>query len=139
MTETRGEYKTCQTCGQAGADGYCVNRRLSYCLNFDKWVPMQNPMDNTTVQELRNQIAKLIFEKEQLKDELAALKEAQSSVCHWTLEELYEGDGIWNTDCGTTAAFEEGTPEENDVKFCSYCGKKMVQVIPPKEEDQEAK
>jgi hypothetical protein len=32
-------------------------------------------------------------------------------------------DGYWDTQCGHSHMFFSGRPEENDYKFCPYCGK----------------
>jgi hypothetical protein len=38
--------------------------------------------------------------------------------CTWT-----EEDGCWNTDCGHVFEVSKGTPAENEMKFCCFCGK----------------
>ena len=46
-------------------------------------------------------------------------------VCHWN----EDGDGsFYATDCGRAFSLNDGTPEQNDIKFCCYCG------LPLKEE-----
>ena len=40
-------------------------------------------------------------------------------VCTWT----QDPDGIWHTSCGQAHEFNTGTPEENDHRYCPYCGK----------------
>jgi hypothetical protein len=47
--------------------------------------------------------------------------------CAWR-----EDEGYWETDCGNEFAVNEGTPEENRMKFCCFCGKHIVQF--PREE-----
>lgn len=44
--------------------------------------------------------------------------------CVWTFEE----DDLWSysTGCGNMFIFTDGTPEENDCKFCCYCGGKLI-------------
>ena len=42
--------------------------------------------------------------------------------CAW-----HEEDGCWATDCGEIFVINEGTPEENEMKFCCFCGKHIVQ------------
>jgi len=43
----------------------------------------------------------------------------QSDSCTWT----EDPDGIWHTSCGHAHEFNTGTPEENDHRYCPYCGK----------------
>jgi len=35
------------------------------------------------------------------------------------------GCEVWETDCGEIFVLNEGTPEDNDMKFCSFCGKPL--------------
>ena len=39
--------------------------------------------------------------------------------CFW--EETYEGE-YWHTTCGNDFVLMAGTPGENGMKFCPYCG-----------------
>ena len=39
--------------------------------------------------------------------------------CTWT----QDADGIWHTSCGQAHEFTTGTPEENEHRYCPYCGK----------------
>lgn len=57
--------------------------------------------------------------------------------CDW----LQDSDGLWRTDCGNLFEFNAGGPFENDMKFCGYCGKKLVEVPyePMPDDDEEAK
>ena len=45
-------------------------------------------------------------------------------LCHWT----EDGDGNYDTDCGQAFCMTDGTPEENHMKFCCYCGKALESV-----------
>jgi hypothetical protein len=42
-------------------------------------------------------------------------------TCTWT----EDSDGNWETDCGETFILNDGTPKENHMKFCCYCGKPL--------------
>ena len=44
--------------------------------------------------------------------------------CEWKQDE----DGVWETGCGNMFEVTEGTPYENDLKFCPYCGNHLIQV-----------
>lgn len=37
-------------------------------------------------------------------------------------------DGPWGSSCGHYWQFTDGTPTENDMKFCPFCGKPLEQV-----------
>lgn len=43
------------------------------------------------------------------------------ATCEWREDE----DGIWETACGEAWQCTEGTPAENDMKFCHSCGKHL--------------
>lgn len=47
-----------------------------------------------------------------------------SAVCGWA--PVPGDDENWKTDCGEYWMLLEGTPAENDMKFCPMCGKKLV-------------
>ena len=69
-----------------------------------------------------------------LEDVLEAIKNAPTidpetlrPVAHWVNEEDYNGDAvIWTCSrCKDSSVMYEGTPKENGMKFCPYCGAKM--------------
>ena len=39
-----------------------------------------------------------------------------------------DGDGsdCWETDCHNAFRLEEGSPADNGMKFCCYCGRPLV-------------
>jgi len=45
--------------------------------------------------------------------------------CHWTYDEWYD---YWETECGNAFCVMEGTPSENKMKHCPYCGKLIEEV-----------
>ena len=46
-----------------------------------------------------------------------------TKTCDWT-EDM---DGNWETQCGGMFIVEAGSPADNDMKFCCYCGGKLLQ------------
>jgi len=42
-------------------------------------------------------------------------------ACPWTEDE----DGAWHTGCDNIFEFTNGGPEENDARFCLYCGERI--------------
>lgn len=42
-------------------------------------------------------------------------------TCRWT----EDPDGIWYTSCEHAHEFNTGAPEENDHRYCPYCGKML--------------
>ena len=38
-------------------------------------------------------------------------------------------EGTWETACKNKWVFNEGTPEDNRMKFCCYCGKPLKQNV----------
>lgn len=55
----------------------------------------------------------------------AAIKqrEQDADVCVWSEDE----DGNWDTGCGNMFVLTEGTPYDNEMGFCCYCGHKLDQ------------
>jgi hypothetical protein len=58
------------------------------------------------------------------RDEALAQVKALEAVsdCAWTPNE----DGYYETLCGNAYTIIEGTPEDNSMKFCAYCGGRLV-------------
>ena len=47
----------------------------------------------------------------------------KSGVCIWSQDEA--GD-MWSADCGDAWTFVDDGPLENNVRFCPFCGRKVV-------------
>ena len=47
-----------------------------------------------------------------------------SESCRWAEDE----DGNWQTQCDSAFVLLEGTPKQNDMRYCPYCGKPLVEV-----------
>jgi len=55
---------------------------------------------------------------------MTSKKIEQPNICRWTSDY----DGIWTTSCKVTDwVFEHGTPRDNNMKFCPFCGKTLRQ------------
>lgn len=48
-----------------------------------------------------------------------------SEFCTWNQDE----ENNYDTDCGHTYCIIEGTPVENEMKFCTFCGKVIAQEL----------
>jgi hypothetical protein len=59
----------------------------------------------------------------------------EPQTCAWSQEDP-DGD-CWNTDCGETFCVTDGTPRENKMSFCCFCGKTLNEVPFADEEDGE--
>lgn len=44
--------------------------------------------------------------------------------CKW----VEDYNGTWETSCENAFEITEGTPDENGMKYCPYCGKKLIQL-----------
>jgi hypothetical protein len=49
--------------------------------------------------------------------------QSERGDCIWAEDE----DGIYHTSCGDAFEFMNGTPDDNHIKFCPYCGKELRQ------------
>ena len=57
--------------------------------------------------------------------------EDRAASCQWKADD----NGDWHTDCGEIFVIVNGSPLENSMKFCCYCGKRLDEV--PYEEPEE--
>jgi hypothetical protein len=67
--------------------------------------------------------------------EAALEQKAELVACHWHQDGDFESN-TWAASCGQDRYFTltDGTPNENDMTHCCYCGKQLVEV--PIEEGQ---
>ncbi len=56
---------------------------------------------------------------------MARTKDVIRNPCVWCQDE----DGNWHTACDHVFVLNDGTPSENDMEFCCYCGKRLKQRI----------
>ena len=52
------------------------------------------------------------------------IKDRRDDYCVWTFSN--DDNCYWATDCGHSFQFIDGSPKENHMKFCPYCGKKLT-------------
>lgn len=45
----------------------------------------------------------------------------QAAPCRWREDE----NGAYDTECGGKFELTEGTPADNKMRFCPYCGKRL--------------
>jgi len=45
--------------------------------------------------------------------------------CTWIIQDPHD-QHIWETDCGEAFVFEVDGPEQNNFKFCPFCGKPII-------------
>ena len=62
---------------------------------------------------------------ETFKEEFDRLEKTveQSPNCEWSTE---ENTDWWQSGCGEEWAIPNGTPQDNDMRFCPMCGKKLI-------------
>ena len=48
-----------------------------------------------------------------------------SNECNWSQED--DEYGSWETDCGQSFILNDGTPSDNRLKYCCYCGKPLTE------------
>ena len=54
--------------------------------------------------------------------------------CTWSNSED-DSDTHWQTSCGEDFLLNDGTPEDNNMKYCCYCGKPIEQLVTSGSED----
>ena len=47
------------------------------------------------------------------------------SACLWEQDYYASNEGRWDTQCGESFYLENGTPADNKMKYCPYCGYKL--------------
>lgn len=47
--------------------------------------------------------------------------EQEQDTCRWE----WDVDGYYNTECKQAFCIMDGTLEENDFKYCTYCGREI--------------
>lgn len=47
-------------------------------------------------------------------------------ACCWSQDD--EFSDAWSTGCGEMFVLNEGTPKENEMRFCCFCGEKIEQI-----------
>ena len=60
---------------------------------------------------------------------------AEPETCTWQ----QDGDsdsGVYGTSCGHYFDITDGTPEDNKMKWCCYCGRKLTQALITEDEDE---
>ena len=53
------------------------------------------------------------------------MTELYTPECAWECD----SEGNWETDCGGTFILNEGTPRDNRMAFCCYCGKSLKEMF----------
>ena len=76
--------------------------------------------------ELRDRENALILAGRCFRKAMAEIEEMQKKEnCEWVRDEW---EDYFATQCGNTFQFIVDGPEENDFKFCPYCGGRLVEV-----------
>ncbi len=52
------------------------------------------------------------------------------SECYWIEDHGLDGDTLWQTTCANAFQFTADGPDENNFKFCPYCGGKLKITVP---------
>jgi len=51
-----------------------------------------------------------------------------NETCEWKLED--DEEGAWHSACGVAWIFEDGTPTDNMMIYCPFCGCLLTHRIP---------
>ena len=76
------------------------------------------------IQQVKNDAFKVIADCESMSITLAS-RPAPAS-CAWKLDDVY---GMYETGCGNAFECIEGDIEENNFKFCPYCGGRIKEIV----------
>ncbi len=67
--------------------------------------------------------------------EAALAQQAEPETCTWH----QDGDsdsGVYATSCRHYFNLEDGTPEDNKMQWCCYCGKKLARELITEDDDE---
>ena len=59
---------------------------------------------------------------------------AEPDTCTWQQDGDSES-GVYGTSCRRYFSLEDGTPEDNKMSWCCYCGKRLAQELITEDED----
>jgi hypothetical protein len=57
-------------------------------------------------------------------------------TCEWKYYDWPESDSTFESACGSTWAYLDGGPAENEQRYCHKCGGKIVLLPPPADDDE---
>lgn len=60
-------------------------------------------------------------------EHLKSAFEANKDLVHGKMCMWKEDDGAWQTDCGNAFCLENGTPADNNMLYCCFCGKTILE------------
>lgn len=63
---------------------------------------------------------------ERLKSARAIMAEINDKPCEWTHDIDYDSD-LWETTCGHTLIWDEGTPKESEYRYCPFCRREIIE------------
>ena len=73
----------------------------------------------------RQDVPALVAEVRRMSGENERLLATIQDTCTWTEDDEFDSY-LWDTECGETVVFEDGTPKENGYRHCHYCGKNII-------------
>ena len=65
----------------------------------------------------------------------ALAQQAEPETCTWQQDGDSES-GLYATSCRRYFSLDDGTPEDNRLAWCCYCGKRLVQELITEDEDE---
>jgi len=56
-------------------------------------------------------------------------RDTDAQYCRWVFDQRfqkhYQNFDMWETDCGCWHSMIDGTPKDNLMSFCPYCGREL--------------
>lgn len=62
-------------------------------------------------------------------------QQAEPETCTWHQDDDSDS-GVYATSCGHYFSITDGTPEDNKMQWCCYCGKKLTQELITEDDDE---
>lgn len=127
----------CPDCGETNGGGIDSEQSREW-RQHDKYHPCntpcmycgKGPMNVVFISDEYEQYARDILNS-------ASKNQNYESKCEWMQQDSIFGTD-WVTECGKEFRIDEGLPIENGMKFCCFCGKKLIDVPFDEPEDEES-
>ena len=133
------ELKPCPFCGSEVFLKSNMWKDSEGYMDKHEWVDCHNCIgdknaDRWNTRPLEDAKDARIAELEETIRGICEAEEENNKPCEWTYDRDMES---YETGCGEAFVFEVGSLTENSVHFCQACGRKIVEVIPESEDEDE--
>jgi len=109
---------------------------IVFCPNCEKYVECIHTAELYECKECGEDFARYIVSRKPANSDVSMTQDVlidsktdqsiEKETCSW-IQEDDPDICYWKTGCGNSFYFTEGTPTDNNMKYCCYCGKLLKQ------------